>query len=60
MKWQARRLRLKPDPEPPESEQQRQKRSAEDRVNERAPIRRVRISIEQRDVQKATVRVLVL
>ena len=60
MKWQARHLRSKPDPEPPESEQRRQKRSAENRVNEPAPIRRVRISIEQRDVQKATVRVLVL
>ena len=29
-------------------------------MNERSPIRRVRISIEQRDVQKATIRVLVL
>ena len=60
MKWQARRPRRKPAPEPPESEQVRQERNAEDRVNERAPIRRVRISIEQRDVQKATIRVLVL
>ena len=65
MKWHARRPRPAPDPEPAESElhesdHRRQERSAEDRVNERSPIRRVRISIEQRDVQKATIRVLVL
>jgi predicted PurR-regulated permease PerM len=60
MKWQARHPRRKPDPEPPVFEQRRQERSAEDRVTDRAPLRRVRISIEQRDVQKATVRVLVL
>src|SRR5664279_2139770 len=60
MKWQARHPRRKPDPEPPVFEQRRQERSAPDRVTDRAPIRRVRISIEQRDVQKATVRVLAL
>jgi len=65
MKWQARHPRRKPDPEssdpePQESVARRPERNAEDRVNERAPMRRVRISIEQRDVQKATIRVLVL
>ena len=64
MNWHVRHRNPKPSadpgPGPKKADQRTRDRVVDERIKERTPIQRMRISIDQRDVQRATIRILVL